>query len=150
MYDINKTIVTGHVAMEPKLTYFGDKTAKLFFTLANTINTGAATPVTYFIPITIYGKLAERVDGDIEKGMLVMIEGRLEYTTKKNENGGYTSYTSIRASNVLYNNTGNSTSGSGYNEDESVEQPETIQKLSKEVKGIFGDDELEDLSESLF
>lgn len=87
-------IVIGRVGRDPEMRYLASGTAVTSFSLATTRTwndtNGERQEETSWFRVSVFGDSAERANEYIEKGMMVLVEGRLRCDPKT---GGPTVYT---------------------------------------------------------
>lgn len=150
MYDLNFCIVQGRLAMEPKLSYLSNETARAFFTVA--CNTGNGDGETQFIPVNTFGQPAEYVTRYGKKGAEVTVWGTINSRSWKDDDGEWQTQTNLKARRVKIHR-GKSDDES---EDESprsgprrnISEPSDMGDLLKEADLEFNQ-ELQDLADSL-
>ena len=107
MNTINKVQLTGNLGSAPEIRIFenGNKFAK--FSMATTeefVNrSGEKTSNTQWHFITAWGKIADRVETELQKGSFVSVEGRLSTRNYTDKNGQKKYFTEIVASDVKLN-----------------------------------------------
>ena len=89
---MNKVFINGNLTkdMEVKVLQNGNYVGK--FTIANTVGYGDKKK-TYFIPCTLFGKRVESLEKILVTGAGVLVEGQLDYTSVKDEQGNWKNYT---------------------------------------------------------
>lgn len=100
--DINRYICSGRLCTEPDLkkTIKGDKeTTTCKFNLA--VN-GIYAKQTSFFQVTCFGKQAEFVAKYLQKGRKIMLEGALQQSRYKDENGKNCSNIGIIAQSIVF------------------------------------------------
>ena len=91
---MNKVFINGNLTkdMDVKLLSNGNYVGK--FTIANTVGYGDKKK-TYFIPCTLFGKRVESLEKILLTGAGVSVEGQLDYTSEKDEQGNWKNYTNV-------------------------------------------------------
>lgn len=91
---MNKVFINGNLTkdMEVKVLQNGNYIGK--FTIANTVGYGDKKK-TYFIPCTLFGKRVESLEKILVTGAGVLVEGQLDYTSVKDEQGNWKNYTNV-------------------------------------------------------
>lgn len=91
---MNKVFINGNLTkdMDVKVLSNGNYVGK--FTIANTIGYGEKKK-TYFIPCTLFGKRVESLEKILVTGAGVLVEGQLDYTSVKDEQGNWKNYTNV-------------------------------------------------------
>ena len=91
---MNKVFINGNLTkdMEVKVLQNGNYVGK--FTVANTVGYGDKKK-TYFIPCTLFGKRVESLEKILVTGAGVLVEGQLDYTSVKDEQGNWKNYTNV-------------------------------------------------------
>ena len=91
---MNKVFINGNLTkdMEVKVLQNGNYVGK--FTIANTVGYGDKKK-TYFIPCTLFGKRVESLEKILVTGAGVLVEGQLDYTSVKDEQGNWKNYTNV-------------------------------------------------------
>ena len=107
---MNQTVLIGRLTKNPELKYLQTGTANARFILA--VDRGLSKekkaeaeekgqPTTDFIPVTVWGKLAENCANYLSKGRLVAVHGRIQ--TGSYEKDGQRIYTTeVVATNVEF------------------------------------------------
>lgn len=91
---MNKVFINGNLTkdMDVKVLSNGNYVGK--FTIANTVGYGEKKK-TYFIPCTLFGKRVESLEKILVTGAGVLVEGQLDYTSVKDEQGNWKNYTNV-------------------------------------------------------
>ena len=91
---MNKVFINGNLTkdMDVKVLSNGNYVGK--FTVANTVGYGEKKK-TYFIPCTLFGKRVESLEKILVTGAGVSVEGQLDYTSVKDEQGNWKNYTNV-------------------------------------------------------
>ena len=91
---MNKVFINGNLTkdMVVKILQNGNYVGK--FTIANTVGYGDKKK-TYFIPCTLFGKRVESLEKILVTGAGVSVEGQLDYTSVKDEQGNWKNYTNV-------------------------------------------------------
>lgn len=91
---MNKVFLNGNLTkdMEVKVLQNGNYIGK--FTVANTVGFGD-NKKTYFIPCTLFGKRVESLEKMLVKGAGVMVEGQLDVSSVKDDQGNWKNYTNV-------------------------------------------------------
>lgn len=91
---MNKVFINGNLTkdMEVKVLQNGNYVGK--FTIANTVGYGDKKK-TYFIPCSLFGKRVESLEKILVTGAGVSVEGQLDYTSVKDEQGNWKNYTNV-------------------------------------------------------
>lgn len=91
---MNKVFINGNLTkdMEVKVLQNGNYVGK--FTVANTVGFGD-NKKTYFIPCTLFGKRVESLEKLLLKGAGVMVEGQLDVSSVKDDQGNWKNYTNV-------------------------------------------------------
>ena len=91
---MNKVFINGNLTkdMDVKVLSNGNYVGK--FTIANTVGYGDKKK-TYFIPCTLFGKRVESLEKILITGAGVIVEGQLDYTSVKDEQGNWKNYTNV-------------------------------------------------------
>lgn len=91
---MNKVFINGNLTkdMDVKVLQNGNYVGK--FTVANTVGYGDKKK-TYFIPCTLFGKRVESLEKILVTGAGVLVEGQLDYTSVKDEQGNWKNYTNV-------------------------------------------------------
>ncbi|MFN8673698.1 MAG: single-stranded DNA-binding protein [Candidatus Sericytochromatia bacterium] len=86
---INTVILVGRVGQQPKITYYESGKIQTVFSLA--VNRPKKShdldDITDWFKIEVWGKFAEVANEYLRKGVLVGIEGRLEFKKWKDQKG---------------------------------------------------------------
>ena len=89
-FTVNSVFLTGNLTRDPEVKFLPSGTAVVSFGLAvnNRKKQGDQwVDDTCFIDVTAFGKTAEQVGETIDKGMPVLIEGRLQYRSWEAKDG---------------------------------------------------------------
>lgn len=91
---MNKVFINGNLTkdMDVKVLQNGNYVGK--FTVANTVGYGDKKK-TYFISCTLFGKRVESLEKILVTGAGVIVEGQLDYTSVKDEQGNWKNYTNV-------------------------------------------------------
>ena len=91
---MNQVFINGNLTkdMDVKVLSNGNYVGK--FTIANTVGYGDKKK-TYFIPCTLFGKRVESLEKILVTGAGVSVEGQLDYTSVKDEQGNWKNYTNV-------------------------------------------------------
>ena len=91
---MNKVLLNGNLVkdMDVKVLQNGNYIGK--FTVANSVGFGD-NKKTYFIPCTLFGKRVESLEKILVKGAGVIIEGQLDYTSVKDDQGNWKNYCNV-------------------------------------------------------
>lgn len=91
---MNKVFINGNLTkgMDVKVLSNGNYVGK--FTIANTVGYGEKKK-TYFIPCTLFGKRVESLEKILVTGAGVLVEGQLDYTSVKDDQGNWKNYTNV-------------------------------------------------------
>lgn len=91
---MNKVFINGNLTkdMEVKVLQNGNYVGK--FTIANSVGFGDKKK-TYFIPCTLFGKRVESLEKLLLKGAGVMVEGQLDVSSVKDDQGNWKNYTNV-------------------------------------------------------
>ncbi len=92
MANFNKVILLGNLTRDVELRYTQGGLAIAKFGLAvnrkSSTKDGEARESTCFVDMTAFGKQAEVLDQYVGKGSQLFVDGRLEYSTWEDKNGG--------------------------------------------------------------
>ena len=103
----NRVQLTGNLGNNPEIKIFenGSKLAK--FSMATkeefTNRSGEKTSNTQWHFVTAWGKIAERIEAELQKGSFVSIEGRLVTRNYTDKNGQKKYVTEIVANDLVLN-----------------------------------------------
>lgn len=91
---MNKVFLNGNLTkdMDVKVLQNGNYIGK--FTVANSVGFGD-NKKTYFIPCTLFGKRVESLEKMLVKGAGVMVEGQLDVSSVKDDQGNWKNYTNV-------------------------------------------------------
>ena len=129
---INKVILIGRTANKPSIKEGKSGNKYCHFSLAT--NTGyGEKKQTDWHDITSFGKTAELCAQYVDKGSLIMVEGRITYD-KYEKDGKTTKTTKIIADNVTFLSSKNQT------QSESQQEPQTPQATEHNTNNTFADD----------
>jgi len=106
MATLNKVFLIGNLTRDPELKYIANGTGIAKFGLAvnRVYNSpdGEKKEDTCFVDVTAWDKLAEVCSEHLSKGRLVLIEGRLQYQSWKDDDGAKRSKIEVVAQNVQF------------------------------------------------
>ena len=96
---MNKVLLNGNLVkdMDVKVLQNGNYIGK--FTIANSVGFGD-NKKTYFIPCTLFGKRVESLEKILVKGAGVIIEGQLDYTSVKDDQGNWKNYMNVVVNDI--------------------------------------------------
>ena len=103
--DMNKVILLGNLARDPELRYSVEKRAMARFTVAVNNSwkdkSGELQESVDFIPVVVWGPMAENCERYLKKGSRVLVEGRIQVRSYEAKDGSGKRYaTDVVASNV--------------------------------------------------
>ncbi len=101
-FTVNAVFLTGNLTRDPEVKFLPSGIAVANFSLAvnNRKKSGDEwVDDTCFVDVVVYGKTAEQVGADLDKGMPVMVEGELKYRSWEKD-GQKRSKLEVQASNV--------------------------------------------------
>jgi single-strand DNA-binding protein len=107
MNTVNRVQLTGNLGSNPEIKNFenGSKLAK--FSMATkeefTTRSGEKSSNTQWHYITAWGKIAERIENELQKGSFVSIEGRLVTRNYTDKNGQKKYITEVVANDMTIN-----------------------------------------------
>lgn len=105
MVSLNKVLLLGNLTRDPELRYVPNGTAVASFGLAMnrtyTAQSGEKKEEVCFVNVVVWGKQAESCGQYLNKGSLVLVEGRLSYRTWEQE-GQKRSTLEVRADRVQF------------------------------------------------
>ena len=119
MSSYNKVILVGRLTVDPELKYTTNGKAKVSFQLA--VDRPTSTKETDFFSITAWEKLAETCGRFLNKGKLVLIEGRLQNYEFQGNDGVQKKGMQIVASDMRM--LGSKSEGGGQGEPRQMPQP---------------------------
>jgi len=102
-WDINRVVLVGRLARDPEIKYTPSNTAVARFTLAvggKQKNDG--TDSVSFIPVVVWGKVAETCKQYLTKGKMVAVDGRLDQRSWKAQDGSPRSVLEVVAERVEF------------------------------------------------
>ncbi len=101
---MNKAILIGRLVGNPKLKFINNGKAVANFTIAvdRPFKNQHGEKEADFVPIVVWGKLAENCANHIGKGQLVAVEGRLQIRSYDLENGQRKYMTEVVAETVQF------------------------------------------------
>lgn len=115
-WDINRVVLVGRLVRDPEIKYTPSNIAVTRFTLAvgGKPRTDGEDSVS-FIPIIVWGKMAETCKQYLTKGKMVAVDGRLDQRSWKAQDGSSRSTIEVVAERVefLGSPTGNARSAEG-------------------------------------
>ena len=92
MANFNKVILLGNLTRDPEVRFTQGGLAVAKFGMAinrkSSTKDGESRESTCFVDVTAFGKQAEIIDQYISKGSPLFVEGRLEFSTWEDKNGG--------------------------------------------------------------
>ena len=88
---MNKAILVGRLTRDPEVRYTQTGKVVATFTLAVDRFTGSGEREADFIPIVVWGKIAEVCGNNLGKGRKVLVDGRLQ--VRQYEKNGENRYT---------------------------------------------------------
>lgn len=96
---MNKVLLNGNLVkdMDVKVLQNGNYIGK--FTVANSVGFGD-NKKTYFIPCTLFGKRVESLEKMLVKGAGVIVEGQLDYTSVKDDQGNWKNYMNVVVNDI--------------------------------------------------
>lgn len=130
MSDINRYICSGRLSTDPDLkkTIKGEKeTVTCRFNIA--VN-GVYAKQASFFQVTCFGKQAEFVAKYLQKGRKIMLEGALQQSRYKDENGKYCSNVGIIAQSIVFCDT--------KHEENEIADPAAYVSSFMDVSGLEG------------
>ena len=112
----NKVVLMGNLARDPEIRYTVDKRAWVRFTVAVGYSwknkNGEIQNETDFIPVVVWGPMAENCARYLKKGSGVLVEGRIKVRSYEAKDGSGKRYaTEVMADNVLFVGSKRSTEG---------------------------------------
>ena len=105
MATLNKVFLIGNLTRDPELKYVANGTGVAKFGLAvnrTYMSDGEKKEDTCFVDVTAWDKLAEVCAEHLSKGRLVLIEGRMQYKSWKENDGTKRSKIEVVAQNVQF------------------------------------------------
>lgn len=111
---MNKVVLIGRLTKDPELKFTpGTGTAVATFNLAvDKRYKKEGQPTADFIPIVVWGKMAESTSNYMSKGKLVAVSGRIEVRSYEAKDGGKRYVTEIVADEVSFLEWGKNTENS--------------------------------------
>jgi len=107
MSDLNRVLLTGRLTADPELRYTQSGQAMVRFAIA--VNRRVLNPETNnweeettYVPVVVWGKLAETCATYLQKGRLVAIDGRLRIRSFTTQEGEKRKVTEVVAQNVHF------------------------------------------------
>lgn len=107
MSDLNRVVLTGRLTADPELRYTQSGQALVRFAIA--VNRRTLNPETNnwedevtYVPVVVWGKLAETCATYLQKGRLVAIDGRLRIRAFTTPEGEKRKVTEVVAQNVHF------------------------------------------------
>lgn len=94
---MNKTILVGHLTRDPDVRYTQTGKVVCTFTLAVDRFSGQGEKEADFIPVVVWGKVAEICGNNLTKGRKVLVDGRLQVRSYEDKNGQKRSVTEVIA-----------------------------------------------------
>lgn len=101
---MNKVILLGRLTRDPEVRYTQTGKVVTQFTLAvdRTFANQAGQKEADFIPIVVWGKVAENIGNTVKKGQRLLVEGRLQIRSYDAKDGSKRWITEIIAANCEY------------------------------------------------
>lgn len=100
---MNKVILVGRLTRDPEVRYTQTGKIVASFTLAvSRIVAPGAHPEADFIPIVVWGKVAELIGDGTKKGHRLLIDGRLQIRSYDDKNGQKRWVAEVIANNVEF------------------------------------------------
>lgn len=121
MYDLNSICIVGRLTRTPELKTANTGTSFIQFVLAN--NSGNKEQDANFVDVVAFGKTAENCSQYLSKGSLISIQGRIQSSKWKTEEGEKRTSTQIVAMSVSFIN-------SPKNKDSEKEEQEETQNIN--------------------
>jgi len=107
MSDLNRVVLTGRLTADPELRYTQSGQALVRFAIA--VNRRVLNPETNnwedevtYVPVVVWGKLAETCATYLQKGRLVAVDGRLRIRSFTTQEGEKRKVTEVVAQNVHF------------------------------------------------
>ena len=97
---MNTVILIGRLVRDPELKFLQSGTAVCKFTLA--VDKPFGDKEADFIPITVWGKIAETCANHLSKGRLVAVEGRLQIRSYETQDGQKRKAAEVVANSVQF------------------------------------------------
>ena len=103
----NKVVLMGNLARDPEIRYTVDKRAWVRFTVAVGYSwknkNGEYQDGTDFVPIVVWGPLADRCGRYLKKGSAVLVEGKIKVRSYDARDGSGKKYsTDVEANEVMF------------------------------------------------
>ena len=100
---MNKVFLIGRLSRDPELrhTTSGTAVCQISVAISRPVAQGSE-PVTDFINVTVWNKLAENIAKYLSKGRQVAVEGRIQTRNYENNEGKKVYVTEVIASNVEF------------------------------------------------
>lgn len=119
--------IAGFVGTDPELRYTPDGTAVCNFSLGESETRNGETTVSWF-RVSVWEKLGEQVNRELQKGMDVAVVGRLKVNRYQGKDGQERTAVNVSAKEVLYIGKGElakpspagPTKAAGFEEDEDL------------------------------
>ena len=99
---MNKAILVGRLTKEPEVRYTQGGKVVATFTLAVDRYTGNDKREADFIPIVVWGKVAEVCGNSLSKGQRVLVDGRLQIRSYDGKDGQKRWVTEVIAQSVEF------------------------------------------------
>lgn len=155
MFWLNNVVLIGRLTKDPELRYTQGGTAITRFALAVDKNLSRekrqefeakGQPTADFINITVWGRMAENSANYLAKGRLVAVNGRIQTSTYKDDQGNTRWYTDVVAREVEFLEWGDDNRGQsqGFDSQGSSPQQSSSQGSSNDFSGIEGFDSVDD------
>lgn len=105
-YNVNKAIIVGNLTRTPSLKFTQANLAIMNVAVATNESwknkqTGEWEKETEYHDVTMFGKLAEAMDGKMEKGQMVYVEGKIKTRQYTDKDGNERKATGIIAETVV-------------------------------------------------
>ena len=103
----NKVVLMGNLARDPEVRYTVDKRAWVRFTVAVGFSwknkNGEFQDGTDFVPVVVWGPLADRCGRYLKKGSAVLVEGKIKVRSYEARDGSGKKYsTDVEATEVMF------------------------------------------------
>ncbi len=106
MASLNKVFLIGRLTRDPDLRYIPSGAAVVSFGLATsrvyTTQSGEKKEEVCFVRVVAWGRQAEVCNQYLNKGRLILVEGRLQYRSWETPEGGKRSTLEVRADRVQF------------------------------------------------
>lgn len=145
MRGLNKVIVAGNLARDPDVRYSVDKRARARFSVAVNYrykdNNGEYKDGVDYVPVIVWGAMADNCGKFLKKGSPVLIEGRVQTSSYDAKDGSGKRYsTEVNADNVIFLGSGQGGGSTGQSSGMNSQMPGSDSGFGSSIgESNFGD-----------